>query len=257
MIRKPKNQLVAKIAGGFTYTKPKPPKAPIAPQPVAARPVAAAPAQVQPLAPPAAPMAPKSDWHDSGYFSDVAGAAKDRDAGLAQIGLDQSYDQSDYDTAIRGILKRKPDDLQAADESFNKSGLFYSGHLGKARGQIEEQATEAQTAQTTAFQRRSASREAARKALESGYSQAEAAAAAAAVDRAGSRDEEYASTDSLVLNPGSPEPVATTPTAAVRVATRPKTPQPTRRAATPRKPVAPAQSTRAPRKPTPRKKAAR
>ena len=53
---------------------------------------------------------------------------------------------------------QRPEDEQAAKRDANRQGLFYSGQLGKAQGQVRTNAMEQQTAAQSAFNRAQAAR---------------------------------------------------------------------------------------------------
>lgn len=99
------------------------------------------PPKVMPPSTPAAPIAiapPKPpDPRDSGYFSQLAQNLFMRDSRLADIGRQEGYLKADNETAIKRLAKRESDDLYGANVGANKAGLFYSGQLGKQRGDIQ------------------------------------------------------------------------------------------------------------------------
>jgi len=134
----------------------------------------------------AAPAAP--DPRDSGYYTEIAKLNFQKNQQLAQQQTQGTYERADMEKALSRQAEQRPKDLQKANESFNKSGLFYSGKLGEARGDIEKGHSRQEADTRERFARSEAAREAARRALEEGASIDAAAALAASVDRQGGRD---------------------------------------------------------------------
>jgi hypothetical protein len=165
--------------------------------------------------PPVAPPAPTAQdptavdpnsFKDSEYLAWQAQDAFERNQAHAQYNAEDANDQTARGEAIRRLMQRRPDDLNQADVSANKSGLFYSGMLGKARGDIEADYTRQQGDIHGEYDARKSARDAARAALEQGYTIEEAAQLAAAADRKVGRDLEAADSKSLAREPEIPAP---------------------------------------------------
>jgi hypothetical protein len=178
---------------------------------------APAPAHQAGAAPPLPPLVnapappPAVDVRDSDYYSWLA--QRQGEVNQQQIGYDaqDASEQAARTEALRRMALQRPEDLKTADRSFNKAGLFYSGGLGKARGNIEADYTRQEADTNATYDRSRAAREAARTALLNGFSQEQAAQLAAAADRAFARDQEnpsglYGPDDSPAANPVTPAP---------------------------------------------------
>jgi hypothetical protein len=150
------------------------------------------------IKPPPAPSAPgvppiKPAYQgDAQYFTQLA--QKRFDATQQEQGLDQqsAYDRTDLTEALRRRAEQHPKDAQATNESYNRSGLLFSGKLSEARSLQEQQYLREQADQQGAFDRREQSRIAARAAIESGFPLEQAALFAQSVDRQQQRDQQDA-----------------------------------------------------------------
>lgn len=187
----------------------------------AAPPAPAAPATGQVAAPPAQALpatGPVQAYRDSDYLTWRAGADRDIAQQRGQLDNEETSDNVARAEAIRRMMTQRPEDLHAADVGANKSGLFYSGQLGKQRGQIEADYVRRQADTNAEYDQRKAARDVARRALEAGYTAEDAAQMAAAADRAVGRDSDYATLNALTSNadPAVARPAGVAPAAAAR-----------------------------------------
>lgn len=184
-----------------------------------------APAGPPPPAPPiptvAQPQGGPEQFMDAEYLAWKAQAEFDRNQQRAAWDAEDKGDESSRAEAIRRMMQRRPEDLQRADVTHNKAGLFYSGILGKERGSIEADYVRQQADTNADYDSRRLARDAARQALEQGATLEEAAQLAAAADRKVQRDLEAADARALVRE--DPEAVASGPTPAAGTATLPRT----------------------------------
>jgi hypothetical protein len=100
------------------------------------------------------------------------------------LNLQSGYAATDLQSALGKLGQQQPLDTLKAQEQYNKQGLLYSGHLGQALGQINQNYLDKRASDQTSFGRQQAARDAAVAALRSGLSVTQAALAAAAADRA-------------------------------------------------------------------------
>jgi hypothetical protein len=162
----------------------------------AATPVTPAASSSPPAATTPAPT-PPVDVRDSGYYGWLA--QRQGEVNQQQIAWDaeEAGDTSARTEALRRLAQQRPENLLAADRSANRAGLFYSGALGKQRGDIEADYVRTVGDTNATYQRAHDAREAARQALLSGFSVEQAAQMAAAADRAAERDQALAESGSL------------------------------------------------------------
>lgn len=152
-----------------------------------------------------APTAPGKDpstdssWQDSGFNSTIANLLSQRDQGrsaLVAAGRRAAEDR-DRNTSLIGEGRAKA--KTATTQSANKSGLFYSGTLGKNLGDVDTDYDRRTTDTNTAYTRGEEDRAAASAGLDSAFNQAQQAAAQQAIDRwiKGAAPTEDANTPSL------------------------------------------------------------
>lgn len=156
---------------------------------------AAAPAAAAPAAPP--PQMPPVPVADSDYYSWLAQRQGEVNQQQIQYDAEDKNDLAARNEALRRMAQQRPEDLTQANRNFNRQGLFYSGALGKARGDIEADYVRQEGDTTAAYQRAHDAREAARQALLSGFSLEQAAQMAAAADRQATRDQSAADMGAL------------------------------------------------------------
>jgi hypothetical protein len=156
-----------------------------------ATPAAAAPAATPPPQMPPVPVA------DSDYYSWLAQRQGEVNQQQIQYDAEDKNDLAARNEALRRMAQQRPEDLTQANRNYNRQGLFYSGALGKARGDIEADYVRQEGDTTAAYQRAHDAREAARQALLSGFSLEQAAQMAAAADRQAQRDADAASMGAL------------------------------------------------------------
>ncbi len=182
--------------------------------------------QIGTAALPVAPVAPQIDVptpppagaDDSAVRAYLDAEAARQMAELrAQIGfkinaLDQqdAADETSYREALRRMQAQQPRDQQAARESANKAGLFYSGTLGKNLGDIATQYAQRQADAQAARQQRANDRASQKAALQSGFNIDIGDLAQAAAARQIGEDTQAADAGFLVrdLGTGSVAPVA-------------------------------------------------
>jgi hypothetical protein len=161
---------------------------------------APAPAPQQPgqnAGAPPAPQMPPVPVADSEYYGWLA--QRQGEVNQQQIAWD-AEDQNDVaarNEALRRMAQQRPEDLLTANRNFNRQGLFYSGALGKQRGDIEADYVRQESDTRSSYQRAHDAREAARQALLSGFSLEQAAQMAAAADRQAQRDADSAAMGGL------------------------------------------------------------
>ena len=210
-------------AGGRKVFVRKPaPKAQVLPQPIKPIQSPVAP-QAQPGV--AAPHAGQStvDYRDSSYFEDKAMGNRDVQVGLAQLDAEEQTIGQTRAEALRRLMAQRPEDLQRADQNFNKSGLFYSGQLGKARDDIESGYVRQQADMNAGYDDQLRRLVAARRSLQQQAEERAAAAAEAAAGRGIERDGEAADANALA-GPGASVNQLASPVAATtaRVAAKPR-----------------------------------
>jgi hypothetical protein len=166
-------------------------------------------------APPPAPAAPSPFGGDSSYFASLAQDTFDRQNKLNDLTTQEGYDKTDLAEALRRRAEQHPKDVQSTNESYNRSGLLFSGKRGEAQSDLETQYTRQNTDDQTAFDRRQAARAAARAAIEQGQPIAQAALYAQSVDRQVGTAQAAADTGALAPPPPAPQQ-ATTSTAKTR-----------------------------------------
>jgi hypothetical protein len=140
---------------------------------------------------------PPVDVRDSGYYGWLA--QRTGEVNQQQIAWDaqEAGDTQARTEALRRLAQQRPENLLAADRSANRAGLFYSGALGKQRGDIEADYVRTVSDTNATYQGAHDAREAARQALLSGFSVEQAAQMAAAADRMAERDQALAESGSL------------------------------------------------------------
>lgn len=144
-----------------------------------------------------APQMPPVPVADSEYYGWLA--QRQGEVNQQQIGMDaqEQEDVAARNEALRRMAQQRPEDLLGANRNFNRQGLFYSGALGKARGDIEADYVRQESDTRSGYQRAHDAREAARQALLSGFSLEQAAQMAAAADRQAQRDADSAAMGGL------------------------------------------------------------
>jgi hypothetical protein len=163
---------------------------------------------------PEAPQAPPFQG-DSSYFAQLGQDTFDRQNKLNDLTTQEGYDKTDLAEALRRRAEQHPKDVQSTNESYNRSGLLFSGKRGEAQSDLETQYTRQNTDDQTAFDRRQAARAAARAAIEQGQPIAQAALYAQSVDRQVGTAQAAADTGALAPPPPAPQQ-ATTSTAKTR-----------------------------------------
>lgn len=219
-VRPPKVGTVKPLAGGLRQGTAAPltgqhPQYDSTPAPAGPPP----PAPAMPTA--AVPQGGPESFMDAEYLAWRAQKQFEDNQQRATWDAEDKGDESSRGEAIRRLMQRRPEDLQRADVTHNKAGLFYSGMLGKERGQIEGDYVRQQADTNSDYDARRNARDAARQALEQGYTIEEAAQLAAAADRKTGRDLEAADARALVSE--DPAAVDAGPTPAAGTATLPRT----------------------------------
>lgn len=161
-----------------------------------------------------APAAPSPFGGDSSYFAQLGQDTFDRQQKLGELTTAEGYDKTDLAEALRRRAEQHPKDVQSTNESYNRSGLLFSGKRSEAQSDLETQYTRQNTDAQTAFDRRQAARAAARAAIEQGQPIAQAALYAQSVDRQVGTAQ--AAADSGALAPPPPPQQATTSTSKTR-----------------------------------------
>jgi catechol 2,3-dioxygenase-like lactoylglutathione lyase family enzyme len=98
---------------------------------------AGAAAGASPAAPAGPPVDPLGKVKDSGYLAEVAQGLLNGRTGLAKLQLRDTRAGEDKDTALSRLARNYAGQRQNLNEGANKSGLFYSGILGKRLGDAE------------------------------------------------------------------------------------------------------------------------
>jgi hypothetical protein len=143
---------------------------PAAPIDWAAVAAAFAPGQAPQTAGPASDSnADLKSFLDSQYATNAANMKATLGFKQAQLEQDDANDETSFREALRRMDAQHPRDDQAAKESANKAGLFYSGTLGKNLGDIASNYAQRSADATEARQARSNQRSAQKSALASGY----------------------------------------------------------------------------------------
>jgi hypothetical protein len=143
-----------------------------------------------------------TDPRDAQYYADSAQNVFDRNQKLSQLSSESTTDTTDHQEALRRLLERQGKDVLSTQESFNKQGLFYSGKLGEAQGNVNQSYARQQGDSELDYQRREAARQAARTALEQGASVDDASRLAEAIGRQVTRDTAAADAGALVSPEG-------------------------------------------------------
>lgn len=131
------------------------PAPPPNPAPPAPKPAPAPAAQPPKPAPPAKPQ-PPPDPRDAQYWLERAKLFEQQQRQLQQLQQQDVLDRAQVDEALRRARERYGQQAQATTRQFNRAGLFYSGQLGQALGDLErervryESDTQAQLAQRSA-----------------------------------------------------------------------------------------------------------
>jgi hypothetical protein len=182
------------------------------PRPVATPSVALSP-NGAPNGTPPAPSAPSPFAGDSQYVADVANLNFNNTQKVNDLSAQSGYDRTDLTEALRRRVEGNRKTVKGTNESYNRSGLLFSGKLSEAQTDIATQEQQAQADMQQAFSRREASRLAARQAIEAGYPIEQAALFAQAVDRQTARDQTSAANNQLPVNtPSAPSlPAPSTP----------------------------------------------
>lgn len=126
-----------KPAAGGAYTQINPA---VLPKPAA--PAAPAAPGAAPATPGAASGDPMAKYKDSSYFSAIAQNIAKRTGGLAGLQESDSRLKADNATALQRLARNYAGQRQNLTEGANKSGLFYSGILGKRLGDAETNYTD-------------------------------------------------------------------------------------------------------------------
>lgn len=153
--------------------------------------------------PPVAPAAkdPASDlsWQDSGYNSTIANLLSQKDQGKAALVAAGRRAVEDRDKNVGLLGESRVKQKTATTQSANKSGLFYSGTLGKNLGDVDTDFDRRTGDVNTAFARSEEDRAAQGAGLDTSFNQAQQSAAQQAIDRwiNGAAATESASTPSL------------------------------------------------------------
>lgn len=148
--------------------------------------------------PPADQTADPESFKDSTYWATVGQQNFNRQTQEQQLRTQGEEDQTNTQEALRRFREQLPRQEEGATNAANKSGLLYSGTLGRNLGDLRVNAIRGESDMQGAYDSRARAREAARVALENGGTLEEATAAAQAVDRQTTRDTGDADTGSLV-----------------------------------------------------------
>lgn len=144
--------------------------------------------QWTPPPPPAAPVPVKDpardlSWQDSGYNSAVANLLAQRDQGKSALLAAGRRAAEDRDRNVRLLGEGRGKQKVASRQSANRSGLFYSGTLGKNLGDIDSDYDRRNEDVNTQFTRAEQDRVVADAGLEGSFNQAQQTAAQQAIDR--------------------------------------------------------------------------
>lgn len=157
--------------------------------------------QVQPVAQPQAPRAAATFAPDATYLAEAAQRQFARQTQLNELSAQSEHGRTIQQEAIRRLMEGVPEQRQQTSQSYNKAGLFYSGQLGKALGDIETAVARQRADIQGNFSGEERAREAARNALLQGAPLEEAAALAANVERQLSTDAGLAEAGALAPTP--------------------------------------------------------
>lgn len=194
---------------------------------VPAAPGGAAPGQAAPAAP---AQRPTPGYQDSTYLGSVQGLMDQINRQRTGITTQGERDDADFQTALTRLGEQRAQSLAGANVSANKSGLFYSGILGKARGDINHGYDQQTDDQTTAHDRNLSDRRAALEALGELHADPNSASGFAGTGNAGQSLLDFiAQAQGRAIdanqNLAAPEPVvANTPPATVAPAAHPALP---------------------------------
>ena len=160
-----------------------------------------------PPAPMAAPAPnPTPDPRDSQYFSERANDEFNAQNQLSQLDEQAKNDAADRKQALDLLREQLPRQQNAAKNSANKAGLFYSTTLGNDLGDIQTQNLRNTQRVNEEYDRRARAQAAARQAIQQGLSLQDAALMAQAVDRQTQRDQDAANTQALAYEPTGQNP---------------------------------------------------
>lgn len=146
-----------------------------------------------------------------------------RDQQLAANEQQGTANLANYQEALRRLNQQQPIEEQGQRQSYNKQGLFYSGHLGQSLGRLAQSYTERRADQRSGYDTTENARLAARGAISAGYNVDEAAARAEAADRQIGSDTTAAGSNALALDPNAAPAAPAVKTAATTVR-RPRAP---------------------------------
>ena len=146
--------------------------------------------------PPEAP-APVDLGPDPAYIAELARQQFERTAKLGDLEATGKEDETDTHEAIRRLLGTVDQNRQGITQSAARSGLLYSGQLGKRLDDFSGDVTRKQGDINLGFQRRQGARASARGQLEAGATVDQAAADAALVDRNANRAASLAEANAL------------------------------------------------------------
>lgn len=106
---------------------------------------------------PSKPKAAPSPW-DSTFFGEMAKNLLGSTNAAGDGVRDQARDDADFAVAQERAKRALAAQLLGADYGANKQGLLYSGHLGKARGDIEQSSADSAADVSTTYGRTKADR---------------------------------------------------------------------------------------------------
>ena len=106
--------------------------------------------------PPAPTLQPPRDPRDAAYNSGVAGLIFNNTNQRNDLNAQLSQGTQDFNTMLSRMADARAKDLLSANYAANKQGLFYSGQLGKRRGEIEKGYSQRQSDAQTAYDRQQA-----------------------------------------------------------------------------------------------------
>lgn len=113
--------------------------------------------------PPSGPKTP--DYRDTGFQGAVLALMQQLNGQQTNFGVEAQRDDADYQTNLSRLAEQRANSLQGLNSDFNRSGLFYSSSLGRARKDTEGQYRAQEDDQRTAYNRRADDRRAALQAL--------------------------------------------------------------------------------------------
>lgn len=116
--------------------------------------------QPAPPAPPPAPAGPPAaaDPRDSQYGDDVTRLVADNKNAQDDLTQQGQYDTQDHALQGERLARQRAASLVSTNQGANQEGLFYSGQLGKRRGQVEQGFNDQVFDANTAFERAAAAR---------------------------------------------------------------------------------------------------